>query len=184
MKKTEHILSTGKKITVYDGLLPLQLRSEIFNFVKRSRFVIGWRDADYVKANQHEFLHSYYSLEDNDNAKLLPFLRTTEVNQHIEGLSIVNSVVNLSVPSDTHFPHAHLENIVVLYYANLDWENHWYGETLFYTEDLNDIELALKYTPGRVVVFEGSIPHSVRPQSASADTHRFTYAITFKKEQT
>jgi hypothetical protein len=178
-----HTLSSGKQIYVFDGLLPLQLRSKLFQFIKSSRFVIGWRDGEHDKAKQHEFLHSVYSLEDNDAAGLLPFLRTTEINKHIGDVNPLKSMVNLSVPSDTHFPHAHPESLVVLYYANMDWENHWHGETLFYTEDLNDIELALKYTPGRVVVFDGSIPHAIRPQSTSADSHRFTYAMTFEKEQ-
>jgi hypothetical protein len=183
MKITEHTLKTGKKITVYDDVIPLQLRSNVFQFVKDSKFVLGWRDGIYTKANQHEFLHSVYSAEDNLNCKLLPFLKTTEINKHIEGIEPFKSIINLSVPSDTHFPHSHPESLVILYYVNLDWENHWHGETLFYSEDLNDIELALKYTPGRVVVFEGTIPHAIRPQSISADTHRFTYAMTFKKEQ-
>lgn len=183
MKTTEHILSTGKKIVVYDGLLPLLLRSKIYQFVKQSRFVIGWHDGEYEKARGYEFLHSVYSHEDNANCGLLPFLKDTEVDKHINGMEPLKSMVNLSVPSDTHFPHAHPESLVILYYVNLDWENHWHGETLFYTEDLGDIELALKYTPGRVVVFDGSIPHSIRPQSISADNYRFTYALTFTKEQ-
>lgn len=178
-----HTLSSGKQIHIYDGLLPLQLRSQVFQFIKNSRFVIGWHDGEYEKARGHEFLHSVYSEEDNFNAGLLPFLRTTEVNAHINSISPLKSMVNLSVPSDTHFPHAHPESLVVLYYANLDWEHHWHGETLFYTEDLSEIEVALKYTPGRVVVFDGSIPHSIRPQSISADKYRFTYAMTFQKEQ-
>jgi hypothetical protein len=179
---TEHVLKSGKKVTVYDNFIPLILRSTLFQFVKESRFVIGWHDGEYVKARSHEFLHSQYSLEDNENAGLLPFLRTTEINKHIEGADPLKSMINLSVPCDTHFPHAHPESLVVLYYVNLEWENHWHGETLFYTEDLNDIELALKYTPGRVIVFDGSIPHAIRPQSISADKHRFTYAMTFEKE--
>ncbi len=178
-----HTLSSGKQIHIFDGLLPLQLRSKVFEFVKNSRFILGWRDGEYSKAKQYEFLHSVYSDEDNANCGLLPFLRGTEVNKHINGVEPLKSMVNLSVPSDTHFPHAHPESLVVLYYVNLDWENHWHGETLFYSEDLNDIELALKYTPGRVIVFDGSIPHAIRPQSNSADNYRFTYAMTFEKEQ-
>jgi hypothetical protein len=66
-----------------------------------------------------------------------------------------------------------------LYYANLEWEQHWHGETLFYSEDLNEIDLAIRYTPGRIVVFDATIPHSIRPQSNVANNYRFTYAMTF-----
>lgn len=179
MEAKEYTVSSGKKIYVFDGLLPLQLRDSLFNFIMASRFQIGWIDGSTEKAVSHKFLHASFSTQDDERAGLLAFLRTTTVNELISGLEQKKSVVNLSVPSDTHFAHAHPEKLVVLYYANLEWEQHWHGETLFYSEDLNDIELALRYTPGRVIVFDASIPHSMRPQSTSADHYRFTYAMTF-----
>jgi hypothetical protein len=66
--------------------------------------------------------------------------------------------------------------------VNVGWRPEWHGETLFYSEDLSEIELALPYTPGRVVVFDATIPHSYRPQSTIADHYRFTLAMGFDKE--
>ena len=175
----KHTLSSGKCIYVFDGLVPLQLRDSFFNFINGSLFRIGWNESTTETGIKHKYLHSVYSKEDDEKAGLLPFLKTTKVNELISGLEQTKSIVNLSVPSDTHFAHAHPEKLVVLYYANLEWQQHWHGETLFYTEDLNEIELALRYTPGRVVVFDASIPHAIRPQSNSADHYRFTYAATF-----
>lgn len=180
VKYTKHTLSSGKEIHIYDGLLPLGLRDRVFNFLSNSKFVIGWGDGTHEKAIKYKFLHSQFNDEDNENCGLLPFLKNTAVNELIKNLTVKKSIVNLSVPSDTHFVHAHPEKIVVLYYANMDWEQHWHGETLFYAEDLSDIEVALKYTPGRVIVFDATIPHSMRPQSISADNYRFTYALTFE----
>jgi hypothetical protein len=180
VKYTKHTLSSGKEIHVYDSLLPLGLRDKVFSFVSNSKFVIGWGDGAQERALKHKFLHSQFNDEDNENCGLLPFLKTTAVNDFIKDLTVKKSMINLSVPSDTNFAHAHPEKIVVLYYVNMDWEQHWHGETLFYTEDLSDIEIALKYTPGRVIVFDATIPHSIRPQSTSADNYRFTYALTFE----
>lgn len=179
MVAKEYTLDSGKKIYVFDGLLPLQLRDKIFAFINNSKFRIGWADGTSETSSAKKFMFSSYSVEDDENAGLLAFLRTTQVNQYISGMEQKKSIVNLSVPSDTHWAHSHPEKLVVLYYANMEWEQHWHGETLFYTEDLNDIELALRYTPGRIVVFDASIPHAMRPQSPAADHYRFTYAMTF-----
>lgn len=176
----EHTLSSGKKIHVYDDVLPLQLRDHIFSFVANSHYKIGWRDGAQEKAISHRFLHSTYSEEDTNNCGLLPFLTgTPNIAKHFKNKKLEKSIVNLSVPSDTNFVHAHPESLVILYYANLDWENHWFGETLFFSENLKNIELASPYTPGRIIIFDGSIPHTIRPQSVSADHYRFTCAITF-----
>ena len=175
----KHTLSTGKEIHIYDGLLPLQLRDEVWGFINNSMFRIGWSDANTEKGVGHKYLYSPYSDVDNQACGLLPYLRTTPVQGHIKNLMLKKAMVNLSVPTDTHWAHAHPEKLVVLYYANMDWEQHWHGETLFYTEDLSEIELAIRYTPGRVVVFDASIPHAMRPQSTEADRYRFTYAMTF-----
>lgn len=179
MTAKQYTLSSGKKIYIFDGLIPLQLRDKIFCFIVDSRYMIGWSDGNSETSARHKFLYSSFSNDDDENAGLLPFLRTTQVNELISGMEKTKSIVNLSVPSDTHFAHAHPEKLVVLYYANMEWQQHWHGETLFYTEDLSEIELALPYTSGRVVVFDASIPHSIRPQSSSADYYRFTYAMTF-----
>lgn len=175
----KHVLPTGKEIHIYDGLLPLKLRCEIWEFVNNSMYRLGWADANTEQGVSHKYMYSSYSDADTEACGLLPFLKTTPVQEHISGLTLKKSMVNLSVPSDSHWAHAHPEKLVVLYYANMDWEQHWHGETLFYTEDLSEIELAIRYTPGRIVVFDASIPHAMRPQSTLADNYRFTHAMTF-----
>lgn len=175
-----HILDSGKQVHIYDGLVPAKLRSDIYDFIKASAFFIGWPDADHDMAIKYQCLYTHYNAENTIKAGLYPFLKTTEVNDHIKDLSLMKSTVNLSVPTHSHFSHCHAEKIGIIYYANLDWEQHWHGETLFYSEDLKEIELAVNYTPGRIVVFDSSIPHSVRPQSHAADQYRFTYLLAFE----
>jgi hypothetical protein len=176
-----HIMSSGKQIHIYDGLIPAMLRADFYEYVQRSAFFIGWGDSDSQKALKHECLYTFYDGPQTLKAGILPFLQTTEVNEHIKGLDLTKSIVNMSVPTHSHFSHCHPEKIVVLYYVNLDWDQHWHGETLFYSEDLTEIDLAVQYTPGRVVVFDASIPHAIRPQSHSADHYRFTYTMTFEE---
>lgn len=178
----KYTVSTGREIHVYDGLVPLQLRARTLAFAQNSKFMLGWMDSLCEDARRHMFLHSSFSEEDSKNLGLLDFLKTTEINSHIDGLGLRRAILNLSVPSESHFPHHHDNELVVLYYVNNGWRPEWHGETLFYSEDLSEIELALPYTPGRVVVFDGTIPHAYRPQSTIADHYRFTLAIGFDKQ--
>jgi hypothetical protein len=99
----------------------------------------------------------------------------------LRDLEMASAVINLSTPSGVNFIHAHPEAKVLLYYVNLDWKPEWYGETLFLDEELKRIELALPYTPGRVVVFDGDCPHGIRPQSHAGPAFRFTLALLFKR---
>lgn len=171
----------GKKIHVFDGLLPMNVRDKAFMFASNSMYRIGWGDSDSEKKRAYKFLYSSFTEDDNNNFGVLPYLLANTVVKDIVGnLQPKNSIINLSTPSNVHTAHAHPEKLVLLYYVNPEWEQSWYGETLFYSEDLKEIKLALPYTPGRVVLFDGSIPHSIRPQSIAADGYRFTYAVSFE----
>ena len=176
----KHTLSSGKEVYVYDGLVPLIMRQSVLDFCKKSFYRIGWEDGEAEKSRNFQFLYASFTEEEDYAAKLLPHLiSNTPVGQHVQGLRRIKSVVNLSLPTNTYFAHSHPEKFVVLYYANTLWEHEWHGETVFYTEDLSEIELCVKYTPGRVVVFDATIPHALRPQSTTADDYRFTYAFFF-----
>ena len=68
-----------------------------------------------------------------------------------------------------------------MYYANLEWRDEWHGETLFY--DHNRVSTnAYQYTPGRILEFDGSLPHSIRPQSFIGPQYRFTVSTFFTKK--
>jgi hypothetical protein len=68
-----------------------------------------------------------------------------------------------------------------LVYVNLDWQDGWHGETLFYSESQKEIVFASPFTPNRVVVFDAKIPHTIRPQSHIAPFYRFTLTLVLKK---
>ena len=94
------------------------------------------------------------------------------------------TILNLSVPSDVHYTHTHQEKKILLYYLNLEWRDGWHGETHFYSEDLTSIQYSSPYTPGRLIVFDANIPHTIRPQSIIAPNHRFTLALIYDTANT
>ena len=64
----------------------------------------------------------------------------------------------------------------------MDWQDGWYGETIFYDpDDINNIAYTSPYTPGRFILFDGSIPHTIRPQSIKAPKFRLSLSIFFEK---
>ena len=45
--------------------------------------------------------------------------------------------------------------------------------------DKKDIIYTSPYTPGRIIVFDATIPHAIRPQSVIGPKFRFTLASFF-----
>lgn len=176
----EHIVTkAGKNIYVFDDLIPLMERDHGYNFMRGSMFQIGWKDSSAEEHVKYAYLHSQYTQEDCNNLYLYHTIMNSEAGRLVDGLTRTKAVVNMATPADCNFIHAHPEKMVILYYANMIWGEGWHGETLFYDEAMKNIEYASPYTPGRVIVFDGNTPHTIRPQSYIASHFRFTFAMTF-----
>ena len=78
---------------------------------------------------------------------------------------------------DTHWTHDHTNQTVLLYYVNTEWLDSWGGETLFFDNFNKDIVYGSSYTPNRVLVFDGEIPHTIRPPS-KIFPHKFRFTLT------
>lgn len=171
-------------IHVLDNAVPMHHRAMVYNYVVSSRYTIGYSDGVqiHVQGVRHSYLCSAYSEEDVRNLGLLPFLEGTEIGDMLKGYEVVNASVNLSVPTNVNFAHTHGDGFVLLYYVNLEWQPHFYGETVFFNEDCSDIIRAVPFTPGRFVLFDMNTPHSIRPQSSAGPDYRFTVALMYKKK--
>tara|TARA_Y200000002_G_scaffold213023_2_gene175834 strand:+ start:8644 stop:9147 length:504 start_codon:yes stop_codon:yes gene_type:complete len=166
-------------IKIYDNKVPFHIMHDIHEFVINSRFYItGWKDKDYV--NKHS-IYSDWSIDDLKNAGLYSYL---EEIPSVDFSKWYKTMVNLSHPSDHYYTHTHGENdYVLLYYVNLEWRDEWHGETLFYDPlNLQKIEFASSFIPGRILQFDGIQPHSIRPQSSVGPQYRFTISNFFKKK--
>lgn len=176
----QHIVTkAGKNIYVFDDLIPLMERSHAYNFMRGSMYRIGWKDSSIEEHIKFASLYSTYGDEDCNNLHLYNTIMNSEASRLVDGLTRTKAIVNLSTPADCNFIHAHPEKMIILYYANLIWGEGWHGETLFYDEAMKNIEFANPYIPGRVIVFDGHTPHTIRPQSHIASQFRFTFTMTF-----
>lgn len=171
----------GKTIKVFDDLFDYKYRTNVYHFAEKSLFRIGWADGPINENLKHRFLHSEYSNEDLQRLGFIDAIKNTPVWAEVENLRLVKSILNLSTPSDCNFQHCHQEQKIVLYYVNLEWADGHHGETLFYDDTLKNIVLATPYTPGRITVFDGAIPHAIRPQSYLSPYFRYTLALVYDK---
>ncbi|HVW75961.1 MAG TPA: 2OG-Fe(II) oxygenase [Rhizomicrobium sp.] len=112
-----------------------------------------------------------------------PFLRG--VRQAVERLfpdeqfSDQRAYVNRSVYGDGYFVHrdcaAHEAHVTALYYANLEWQPDWGGETIYYTDE-EDAELAVMPRPGRLLIARGAILHRGNVPTRVCYEERYTLA--------
>lgn len=172
-------------IEVYDNLIPFTRRSDFYVFAKKSKFQIGWLDSEEYDKQAYPCLHSDFSLEDLKHMGILPFIKEAFQKSQYKKFydeKIVNIKLNLSKPGDIYYHHAHGKDFcVALYYINLDWKTEWAGETLFWDKFQKNIIFTSPYVPGRIVLFGGGVPHSIRPQTFLGPSFRFTLSIFFQR---
>lgn len=95
---------------------------------------------------------------------------------------IMNQYINYSTPGTVDRLHAdatsfHIDpTYTILQYANFRWEVDWHGQTVFYDDDHKEIVFSSVVKPGRVIVFDSTIPHSATAPSKLSEYPRFTIA--------
>jgi hypothetical protein len=168
-------------ISIFDDLVNSALRAKVFGYIMNSAFRIGFSDNNYGPNSAYKCMASAYSKEELAASGLGDIVFSSpEIAPFIEGKELMRCMVNLVRAGDVQFTHTHApEEVVVLYYANLEWLPEWWGETMFYNDNGSAIIHAARYTPGRFIVFDGAIPHAIRPQSPIGPQYRFTVSIIF-----
>ena len=179
--KRQHFTIDNRHIHVFDGVLDFNAREHAYSVIKDSLYRIGNQDADAIETSQHKYMCSYYDENDVSYVGILKHIENTEIHDLIAGKVMTRAHVNLSTPTDCHWAHTHKDHTVLLYYVNKHWKHDWAGETVFFNDDLSEVSYASVYKPGRIIVFDGEIPHSVRPQSSIAPNYRFTLSLFFAK---
>ena len=167
-------------IVTIDNPFGSAFHETLYDYVINSYFKIGSQDGPSpLDRRNHVYIHSDYSIDDVNRIGLLNKIKDIPEFSPYKDLQLIRTTINCSVPSDTNFIHTHDNQISLVYYVNLDWKPEWAGETLFYNDDMTEIIQASIYKPKRLIIFDGSIPHSIRVQSNSAPHYRFSLAMFF-----
>ena len=70
----------------------------------------------------------------------------------------------------------HKRGLTALWFLSTEWDPEWGGETMFFDAS-GDAMFCASPKPGRLVVFDGAIPHAGRPPSRICYKPRYTFAI-------
>jgi hypothetical protein len=182
MQMKELFFENGKRIAIYDNIFDPHFRSNAYSFANNSHFIIGWADGAIVEKQANRFIHSVYSDDDVERLGILKRIALSPAAKELDGYKLQKTILNLSTAADTNYIHTHPEDKILLYYVNLEWFDGWHGETLFFSDDGKDVVFTSSYTPGRLLVFDAKIQHTIRPQSHIAAQYRFTLALIFNKQ--
>jgi len=176
-------------IEVYDNIFDYNYSNYVWDFVKNSRYSLGWLNDDVPEHASYVMLHSLFNPEEVNRLGIIEALRGSDASSNISDKKEMKTVVNLAIPGQTFFEHTHHNNwkidgvrqapSVCLYYPNREWRRQWGGETIFYDSTNQDIERAVEYRPNRLVFFTGEHSHSVRPPTSHAPFFRFTISMFF-----
>lgn len=176
------VTEDNKNIAVYDDLFGLSTREQYLDFCQKSSFSLGWSDVMAEGKRDHKLLYSSWSADDLKNFGIMEQIAKSEAGKELVGYKLHKTILNLTMSSQAFYAHAHPEQKVLLYYVNMNWEDGWHGETVFYDKHCKDIVFSSAFVPGRLCVFDGEIPHALRPQSRLGPDYRFTLSIFLIKE--
>ena len=177
MKIKEIKTSNGKKITVIDDAFSMQKRIFFENFAIHSKYTNKGEDyaTEFSNTSGIKNLVSGFTDEDFKNFQLIG--NCDYIDSFLVGKVISNYKIHLLTLANVSVPHTDNEQYTFLYYPNLHWDIRFGGETVFYSEDLTEIEYSSLYVPGRVIIFDGSIPHMGRTPTILCTKPRYVFAM-------
>lgn len=184
--KHKRVTINNKYIDVYDDLFTFEEISRMFIKVRQysysaTNFSDGFRS--HIYGEKHKLKYVFQSREESINFGYINKLKSVNpdfVNSYI----VHRQYVNLGTLSDfdtVHIDDNHLESPrTALYYPHPDWNIHWGGHTHFFDDALEHIEYTAAYRPGRLVLFDGHIPHCGTPPNIAAQDKRYVVTSKFQ----
>lgn len=172
----------NKELYIVDNLFSNAFHSMLYGHVTRmNNFALGFGDTDGIENKSYVYYTADFGVEHLEQTNIFNELYKTNIEPFIKNKQLIRATINTSTPGQINFPHTHINQLSLVYYLNLSWKPEWAGETLFYNDDLSEIEYASIYKPNRGILFDGEIPHSLRCQSINAPQYRFSLAMFFEK---
>lgn len=174
---------SNKIIHIFDGLFSYQTRTLLHRYMINSKYQPIGYDNDILEYKSDITTISLYTEQDVFNMNFYSNPESEIILPYLNGY-VTNSIsVNMCTHADKYRIHMDAaDGLTLLYYANLKWDIDWGGETMFFDEELQDVEFTSIYKPGRVVLFDSSIPHIARTPTVIAPYYRFTFVHRFMKK--
>jgi Rps23 Pro-64 3,4-dihydroxylase Tpa1-like proline 4-hydroxylase len=178
-------MKCGKQIHVFDDLFSYADRSRWYVDGSTGYFSPNGGDTLFLESKGNFNLFRPLSgTQDFDKMNILAHENAAPILELLGDVELYQARINLSTLNDKnrfHSDSGHYPVVTLLYYLNIEWHMEWGGYTLFGDDQQTEIEEVVSYKPGRVVVFDGSIPHCIAAPTNLAPTYRFSLAMQFVK---
>ena len=167
-------------VTVLDDIVPLELQRRILKLVRRPIWSYGWKSIK--DRDRFCFWHAHFAGGDEENRAScedelagnlaaapvhdLWKLLSADILKDHEPLRVYANGHTYGVEGYVHTDSADEENyFTAIYYAHPLWDPNWAGETVFFSNQSEDISKAVYPKPGRVILFHGATCHVARSPS-------------------
>lgn len=177
-------LISGREIFVCDNMIALETMNRIGALVKT--LVYRRKEKSRPGVPGLAAISEIAAAQISNNVFLQNLRRITEDLFPGEQLLDLRAYVNSSIYGDSYYVHRDCpeneSHVTALYYANLEWQTDWGGETIYYNDDY-DAELVVSPRPGRVVVARGAILHRGTVPTRTCYEERLTLAYKLNSGQ-
>ena len=173
--------SSNKMIRVYDDYISFFHIEKFYNFIRQSKFMIS--GADGVLSTYKNQVYSTYSTQDLISLGMLDtdIFKKLREEFSLDRKEIKQIRVNCSTFSEDNTIHCDNHGLTFLYCVNPVWDISWSGHTVFLSDDLKESEYLSLYKPGRIVLFDGTIPHLILTPTHKAVDKRLSFVIQYKE---
>ena len=182
MTPTKTFNVNGRHGFVYDNTFGFNRRLEILDFILNSVYRPTGSDVkDLVSRHSDYQMHSVFSEDDVKNIGFFDSDKIMEIASihDLDRRQLKHARVNLGMLGEKNRVHTDGEGVTLIYYANIEWDVTWGGHTHFLNESADEIEMTVTNKSGRIVVFDGMIPHLINTPSVLSPIHRFTFALQY-----
>jgi Rps23 Pro-64 3,4-dihydroxylase Tpa1-like proline 4-hydroxylase len=174
----------GREIRVFDDLVEHPVIEQIAAALDKNAFT----RSEIARPDTIEYRHWARDITTESTRKLPIYQATMDAAGTFAGpgesFSLYRSYCNYAAFGDMLFIHTDCKpdarELTALWFIAPKWDPEWGGETLFFNDDL-DAEFVVSPRPGRVVIFDGAIPHVGRPPNRICFAPRYTYAMKFER---
>jgi hypothetical protein len=173
----------GKKIFIYENAFDQRENFKLYDIIINSQFTRTNIDVYFLNnldrdAKWWHLIDPKSELSTLINPKYMS--RIDKINW--DNVAITSQYINYGTSNTVDVLHADdvtdsaNQSYTILHYANHRWNINWHGETIFYSDDCQEVIHSQIIKPGTLVIFDSRIQHSAVPCTIAAEHPRFTIA--------
>ena len=176
----------GRDVFIFDNLIPQSDLAQYVQALEKSPFT----RTEFARPETAEYKHWVSELP-LANVTQMPLWnameRAVKTARPGEAYRPYRAYTNYAAYGDMLYTHCDCppdaRELTALWFLSAQWDPEWGGETMFFDSD-GDAIFCASPRPGRLVLFDGAIPHVGRPPSRICFAPRFTFAIKLQADGT